>query len=538
MASGIELAKAYVQIIPTAEGISNSMTNLIEPEASKAGDESGELLGSKLVGKVKAALTGLGIAAAVKSVVNSVNEVATAGDNIDKMSQKMGIAADQFQALAFMGEHCAISTGTFQTAVKKLQTQGYNGTLIDFLDNLQGVSDVSQRTALAQEVLGEKVANEMAAFINGSDTMSDYYNQLKDLGGMMSQDAVTAAATYEDSLTNMNIAMNSMKNTIISECLPSFTQMMDGVTALFGGDSQGFQMIYNGMASLATGLLERGKEAIQGLINGILLQLPQLTTANGDMINGLLDNFLSRLPEFMARGGDLIVSIIKGIVTNIPSVIASIITLIGKILATILKHMPQIIQSGFNLLTKLGVGIINAIPQLISQLPKVFNAIKNAFKNINWAQVGRDIINGIINGIRNMAGSLGSSLSSVAKGALGTFKSFLGIHSPSTLFRDQIGKYIPEGIAIGIEQNENSVSDALENVTDTSIAKTKLLDSNISPISTNSSESGLATVIQLLQIIANKDFTSILEINGYKFATALAPDMDRALANEYKRGLR
>lgn len=103
----------------------------------------------------------------------------------------------------------------------------------------------------------------------------------------------------------------------------------------------------------------------------------------------------------------------------------------------------------------------------------IVNALKtigtngmNAFKSINWGQVGRSIIDGIVSGVKNAASSLYNALKNLAKEALQAAKDKLKIGSPSKVFRDQIGKWIPEGIAAGISGNMNVVESALGEVSD------------------------------------------------------------------------
>ncbi len=85
-------------------------------------------------------------------------------------------------------------------------------------------------------------------------------------------------------------------------------------------------------------------------------------------------------------------------------------------------------------------------------MPQVFNAIINTFKGINWADLGKYIIDGVINGVKNAASSLIETFKGLAKSALDTVKGFFEIASPSKVMRDQVGKMIPAGMAEGVEE--------------------------------------------------------------------------------------
>ena len=88
----------------------------------------------------------------------------------------------------------------------------------------------------------------------------------------------------------------------------------------------------------------------------------------------------------------------------------------------------------------------------------------NAIKNIDWAGIGKAIIDGIVNGLRWAGSAIKNTLMNLAEGAWKKVKNFFGINSPSTLMRDTIGKMIPEGLAIGITANADSVYDAMDDL--------------------------------------------------------------------------
>jgi phage-related protein len=80
---------------------------------------------------------------------------------------------------------------------------------------------------------------------------------------------------------------------------------------------------------------------------------------------------------------------------------------------------------------------------------------------MNWAEVGKNIILGIVNGVKGAAVNLANSVKNAASDALGEVKSFLGIKSPSTVMRDQVGKMIGLGMAEGITDSTKQVNAAL-----------------------------------------------------------------------------
>ena len=157
------------------------------------------------------------------------------------------------------------------------------------------------------------------------------------------------------------------------------------------------------------------------------------------------------LPKIIQTGIQLLNSLISGIIQAIPQLIAALPQIITSTVNTIIANLPKIIQTGIELLGALISGIIRAIPSLVAALPQVFSAIINAFKGINWADLGKNIIDGVINGVKNAASSLINVFKDLAKSALDAVKDFFEIASPSKVMRDQVGKMLPAGMAEGVE---------------------------------------------------------------------------------------
>ncbi len=126
--------------------------------------------------------------------------------------------------------------------------------------------------------------------------------------------------------------------------------------------------------------------------------------------------------------------------------------------------MPEILQTGIELIGKLAAGIIQAIPQVVAAVPQVIVGIKSKFSATDWAEVGINIIKGIKNGVVNAAELLIDAVKDVASQALEGLKKFLGIHSPSSVMRDEVGRQIPAGIAKGVLAGINSVRKSMQEV--------------------------------------------------------------------------
>ena len=108
--------------------------------------------------------------------------------------------------------------------------------------------------------------------------------------------------------------------------------------------------------------------------------------------------------------------------------------------------------------------ITGAAGLVASALRAAATAGMNAFKSVNWGSVGKHIISGIVSGIKGAASALFNALAGLAKNALNAAKNALGIKSPSRRFRDMVGKFIPLGIAAGVDKYSNTAANAVSNM--------------------------------------------------------------------------
>lgn len=215
-------------------------------------------------------------------------------------------------------------------------------------------------------------------------------------------------------------------------------------------------------------LLQKGVEIIQHIASGIASALPTIIQAALTLVSQIGSTISSRLPSILATGMSLVISLAGGILRNLPTIIATAIRLIASVASTIIQNLPRILQTGIQLIGQLAMGIIRGVPKLIGQIPKILQSIAKSFTSFNWSGIGSQVINGIANGIRNGIGKIASAAKDAAKSAFNAAKNFLGIKSPSRLFRDKIGAMMAKGMEIGFEQefDPDDYADAIESIRD------------------------------------------------------------------------
>ena len=557
MAAGTELAKAYVQIIPSADGVKGKIQEALGGEAESAGKSAGASVGSNLIGTLKKALVVAGIGTAIKESIEAGAELQqsiggietlfkenadtvkqyaadaykTAGlsandymqsvtgfsasllqglggdtakaaevanmalvhmsDNANKMGSDMGSIQNAYQGFAkqnyTMLDNLKLGYGGTKSEMERLlkDAEKFSGVKYD-IDNLSDVYNAIHVIQGELDITGT-TAKEASTTISGSmDSMkSSFQNVLADLalGNDLSAsmqglgDSIAAVAqNIIPVITNIITSVPTLLVALIPQLIPI---VISGAQQLVQGLIDGFSQALPAISGISTqipdgvitaistglpSILQKGVEVITNVANGILQNLPSLISAAGNILGQLLNAFLAGLPGMLDAGVKLVGNIGTGLLQNGPKVLAAIGSVIAQLLSTIVSHLPELLQKGIELIGQLAAGIIEAIPKIALAVPQVISEIKTKFSEIDWGEVGSNIISGIAKGITGAVGKIKEAAEGAARKAYETAKKALGINSPSKLMRDEVGKFIPAGIAEGINQNAKVISfDAVAN---------------------------------------------------------------------------
>lgn len=257
--------------------------------------------------------------------------------------------------------------------------------------------------------------------------------------------------------TQFGEQINTLLTTMQTKGPELITNFCNGiVSALPNLTAQGGKILNNLLLAITANLpaiIQGGISVVSSLISGIAQQLPTLIPTAVNLILTLASSLLSNIDQIIDAGIDLLVGLAQGLVNALPQLINKAPTIIGQLASAIIRNLPKILQAGIKILGMLATGLIQAVPQLISKIPSIISQIKNAFTSINWGEVGSNIIKGIANGLKSAGGAIVEAAKSAAKSALNAAKDFLGIHSPSRVFRDQVGKMMALGMGIGFDKN-------------------------------------------------------------------------------------
>ena len=202
------------------------------------------------------------------------------------------------------------------------------------------------------------------------------------------------------------------------------------------------------------------------LVDGITKALPQIVPAIIKGITLFITSILKELPKIIKAGLDMLVALVKGIIDAIPMLIDALPEIITAFVNYFITNIGEIIKTGIELIIALAVGLVKAIPQLVMKLPEIIGAIVVGLLQgvASMGEIGLELIKGLWEGIKNAGKWLYDKITGWVSEVFGWIKGLFGISSPSKLMRDEVGKWIPRGLADGISENAKYVDDAMEDM--------------------------------------------------------------------------
>lgn len=341
------LGQAYVQIVPSADGISNSISSVLSGPADKAGQDAGSTFGSSFGSKLKSGMliAGAGIAAfgatAGVALGKSISDVSKYGDHVDKMSQKIGFSAEGFQKWDYVLNRAGTSIDSMAPVMKTLSNAAVSnsdafqklGISQEEVANmsqeelfgrtiqaLSGMEEGAERTALASKLLG-RGASELAPLINGgTEAIEEQMQMAEEYGMVMSDDAVKASADFVDAQTTLQGTLTGLKNKVTADFLPAATDVVNGLAMMASGDFMGgFALIEQGVgefigniASKVPEMVTKGGEMLVGFIQGLTEKIPEMALAAADAIRNFADGFGENSEggmELIAKAGEMMVAL-------------------------------------------------------------------------------------------------------------------------------------------------------------------------------------------------------------------------------------
>lgn len=443
-------------------------------------------------------------------------------DNANKMGTSMESIQWAYQGFAkqnyTMLDNLKLGYGGTKEEMERLLSDAQELTGVKY--DISNLNDVFQAIHVIQGELGitGTTAKEASETITGSiGSMKAAFDNFLNGSGTMDQLVDTA-------ITSVQNIINA-----VGELLPQLMQgLSDATPQIIAGINQIFPQILNLIISNAPTLLETVGQVLMALVQSLLTYMPQLLSIAMQLIQSFISGLITMLPQIIQMGMQLITQLILGIAQMLPELIPQAINAIITIVNGLLDNIDMLVDAAIQLILGLADGLINALPILIEKAPEIIMKlveaiIRNAPKLLEagaqlivkivegvgnvigklgemagkiiqtiWdglkslpskmLEVGKNLIQGIWNGINNAIGWLWSKISGFCNSIVDKIKGFFGIHSPSKVFNQEIGKYLALGLGEGFDDNINDVFKDMKSAVD---FETQKLSANLSTTATN-----------------------------------------------------
>ena len=479
--------------------------------------------GSKLASFGKSAASGLATATKVTvaaagaisgAMVAGAATTANAGDNIDKMSQKLGLSTEAYQKWDYVLGQSGTSIDSMQTGLKTLTNKlddakngsedaqamfAQLGISVDELQNMsredifeaaitgfQGMADSTERAALANDLFG-KSGQELAPLFNTSIEETQALMQAADdLGFVMSEEAVKASADFNDSMDTMKRTIGGVKNSLMGQFLPSMSKVMDGISKVVSGDKGGVKAITDGINDFLANMkdtiplfMEAAGDILTAVIDGITENLPMLidtaldllvTLANGiienlpalaesavDILNEIVTTIAENLPMIIEAAVQLVVTLADGLAEKLPTLIPVILDGLMSMVDALIDHAPELLKAALSLIKSLAKGLIDYLPKLIERLPEIIEGIVQFLTSSPAELIGAaleiiiQLAGGLIKAIPELVKSIPKIITSIVNGLLDGLGKIA-----------DVGKNLVEGLWNGIGDKVEWIKDKIK----------------------------------------------------------------------------
>lgn len=365
--------------------------------------------------------------------------------------------SDVYNAIHTIQEELGVTGTTAKEASSTLQGS-FASMKASWSNFLSGAGDLSQVVESATDVVGNvvRIVNEaIPSIITG---IKESLPALLELGATILNELITGIITY---LPTLMESAGQILDSLIQGILNVLPDLIP--VAL-----QVIQQLITGIISYLPKILEIGIQIISELIIGIAQMLPELIPKAIECIMTLYETLLDNIDMLIDAAIQLIMALADGLIEALPILIEKAPVIIQKLFDALVRNFPKIIKAGGELVGKLVAGIVGSFWKLLEVAPQLIANLVNGAR-AGWAEmknVGKYLIEGLWDGISGMASWVTNKVKGFANNILNNMKKALGIHSPSRVFRDEVGKYIALGVGEGFDKNIDSVYKQMKTAVD------------------------------------------------------------------------
>jgi phage-related protein len=469
MPDKIEMAKAYVQIVPSADGIRAALTDVFDEETDGLGAKVGQSIGAQLVGTIKKVLAAAGIGKIIKDSIDmggalqqSIGGIETLfKDSADTVKQ---YAAQAYQTVGLSANDYMEQTTSFAASLLSSVSKDTNAAaqlanmaMVDMADNankmgtdMQDIQNAYQGFAKQNYTMLDNLKlgyggtqAEMQRLLTDAEKISGVHYDLGNLADMYSaihviqQEMDIAGTTAREAATTLTGSFAAMKaaaqNVLgnwstgadLTAPLQALTDtariyLVDNLLPMIGNVLQGIPQVIYG---LVPEVVQTGTELLGSLAQGFTQGIPDFLANALPQLLSFTENLRENAGEFVNAGLDMITQLANGLIAGLPDLIAYVPDIIINICGIISDNMPKLLAEGVSLVVQLGVGIVKAVPDLLANWKKILQAVLSVISAVNWLNIGKNILTGVASGVRSMGSSMLNAFKGGFSSALAWIKS-------------------------------------------------------------------------------------------------------------------
>jgi len=523
----------------------------------KDSESSGKTFGQKIAGGAKVAGKALVAMGSAVMVAGAALAKLTLGsikttDEIGKESQKLNMSTDAYQkwalAMKMSGTDISVLTmgmKTFTSVLDGAATGQAEQILLmnrlgmsysDFeglsveetfkkaIEALQGMEEGAEKTQLAVDLFGRS-GQELLPLLNDEvGSIDELFQQFEDLGLIIDNETVKAGESLDDQITLLTEKVKMLGTSIGVELMPWVGRLVEGFMGLATGAEDAGTMLQSVITDALNGIIEALPQIVDValsiiplLVETIFATLPKLVDAAFEIIYALADFLIAYLPDLIPAAIQLVITLVMGILDNIGKMQDVAIDLVVAVIEGIITALPELIKAAPQIVLAIIKGMVTALPKL--------------FTDIDWLGLGKGFIDGIISGVKQAIPNLINSVTSAAKDAWQAVKDFFGIASPSKLMRDSVGKMIPQGIAVGVEQEMPEASEDIRNSVKKNTDISAMVNGVTGAMQINALGSGQQTSTPIIKVYIGNE-----ELKNYTYKTVNSGLENRGLKTLKKTG--
>lgn len=511
-----DVGKAYVQIVPSGNGIKDELQKLLGDPSDSAGNSAGKKAGASLLSGLASVVKAAAVGKIIKDAFNAGSDLeqnlggteavfGSFADSVQKTAvdayKNMGLSASDYMATAnkmgslFQGSGLDqeraldLTMQAMQRAADVASVMGIDTTMamesiagaakgnFTMMDNLGVAMNATTLEAYALEKGVNFKWNTASNAEKAELAMQMFFDRTSQYAGNFEREANDTVAGSLSALKsswqnllgalttgwNLDSALAGLAKSAMAFARNAIGMGKNVAVALGRGLLQGVPYLMQNATTLLNGftgqltanlpqLVTKGGEFLMSVVQGIIANLPALITAAGTAVTTLLNGLSAALPTLLTTGMALLQALLQGIIASIPSLLTAAATIIANFATGLATNFPTILESGIELIGQLVAGVILAIGTFLATVPELYNKFKEAFTNVDWAALGSNLIEGIRNGIIAAAHRIAEAARAAARAALDAAKDESDTHSPSRKWDRELGRWWPAGIAQGFER--------------------------------------------------------------------------------------